>query len=1374
MRCRLAMLFVVLLLVLCAVADARLFHGLPVPIGGGGGGGGGGGNSITVSCPGSGSTGSTIACTGTYAGTAPATTGWTYSWNTTCTGTGAPTVSGVGGGTITSITVATPASGCAGTLTFVDDLGSTTPSGSVTITGGGGNTVADAAHSTSAEVGQYLQFTLAWGGSAPTALTSATWSGGGGAATVAAFSQTGPLVQFWASVPTSAGTYNLAIIANNGATVTVSGIAIAAPGNDAAAFPTAGIYGPSTATIGEGSGGDNGQFQNNPIAQYFARGFVGPPVISFTSTAGHTGAGNSVCTKALDGVTFGDQYCFETQPNWSPEGAGEIAGFVLCASQQMVSNAYQAAFYIDVTLTDSATGAAYTKHVVIDHPHDPYVYFYGARTIIPQSGNNTQIGAFGFMLDSMLADESGGNVVVGLLNGHAASLTFTDASGLFTYSNGTSLGGEVLILKSKLISANFGDHTFTVAAAGGATVTYHVYIAHEYQPQIGYFPNGTLYSSNPVTNGFGSWPIATVRAYNDAHGAAHEWHATHFTMLSDSSGALNLWDTGKLYLTSPISAGTINASFSATGLYGQSTTMVLALPVTLGTTLTGALTGTITPSLENYVGYSNFLQAGNCPACAPISVIALTASGITPVWGSTTIDVLNMGGTMVSNVQFADGGYAGNQDTNLFAARHNPRYVLSGASGSTATVKANDLSAINHDTPQVDPVVITVTDGNGTFDTETFNLSVAWVQRATTEITVGPSNANYSSPTYPDMYHAMQAMWADYNANGQASTMAGVSVRLLRGVVAEAATPSSLGGTTGWDFCPGGGGSGYTCGRYPFPVQIKGDDSQQASFVGTLSGTNLTVTGSNLGKPGIYPGDYIDSGVGSLKVMVISQTSGTTHYNGVYVVHIGPTVAGTTASVSATPMTTKMPRTFLNFAGRTVPGGSQQGCIMLNGGYDVDVKGLEITGCQNSYSGTTYEPGGQSRTVAAIWTSDGARGNLSLRDSYIYDSGNGILNSGFGAHFLIDRSMFWKNGDNSGGAHNIYASSSASFTMTNSVSCDTLTVHDVKTRAAYNRINHNVICDGINGAGSNPLEITVGGDTIVDSNLILKPANTRAEFNGNIIQISPELQVVGQDGFPMNWPVMNIRVTNNSILASTPLANNIYPSARGVVAFGWTKTYGSPTFVDEVRNRPVLTSASGNKFWHMPDGTTGGLGTTEWRGTENGGIVTNGGGNTTLTTYPASALEIVDLITGTPPFHLPPPGACGCVGPSGDPWRTGSVASATGVYGVTMVVPDGSPDGTLVGHLAARGPDWAEMTGPPTYSLVALSTSNNNSMFRLVPSGNGVDVVTNGTISAASCLAPGVCSIEIQGVGAGFNYGGFFSSPYTASQVLAVVVGNYD
>lgn len=107
------------------------------------------GNTIAITCPGTGSTSSTISCSGTYTGTAPATTGWTYAWNSPLSGSGSvTTVSGISGGSISTITLPTPSGAGAGTVTVTDNLTNTATSGSVTISGpfvGPGNVVSGAA-----------------------------------------------------------------------------------------------------------------------------------------------------------------------------------------------------------------------------------------------------------------------------------------------------------------------------------------------------------------------------------------------------------------------------------------------------------------------------------------------------------------------------------------------------------------------------------------------------------------------------------------------------------------------------------------------------------------------------------------------------------------------------------------------------------------------------------------------------------------------------------------------------------------------------------------------------------------------------------------------------------------------------------------------------------------------------------------------------------------------------------------------------------------------------------------------------------------------------------------------------------------------------
>lgn len=144
---------------------------------------GGGASFITISCPGTGTTSSTLTCSGTYVGTAPSTGSWSYSWSATCTGSGTPTISGIGGGNITTITVPSPTSGCTGSLQATDNLARTATSGSVTFTTPGplallrveNGLIVPAAFGNTYTVGGVGTFT----GTAPSSMT-ATISGCGG------------------------------------------------------------------------------------------------------------------------------------------------------------------------------------------------------------------------------------------------------------------------------------------------------------------------------------------------------------------------------------------------------------------------------------------------------------------------------------------------------------------------------------------------------------------------------------------------------------------------------------------------------------------------------------------------------------------------------------------------------------------------------------------------------------------------------------------------------------------------------------------------------------------------------------------------------------------------------------------------------------------------------------------------------------------------------------------------------------------------------------------------------------------------------------------------------------------------------------------
>lgn len=1290
-----------------------------------------------------------------------------------------------------------------------------------------GNTIAPAAFATSAEVGQFEQVTLAWGGaSAPTAIASATWSGTGscaGSATpTGAFIHTGNLVQQFVSVPPGAGVCNLAITDNRGASTTITGVTITAPGNDLTQFPVGTIQGPATVYYGRGFGNFNDTFGAIPIANYFAR-MVGPPVMTLSDTAGHTG----------------DASFFTTKPQPWAYGAQLANGWALCVGPASFFSS-QTSFFVDVTFSDGVS-TPIVKHVVIQNPAANYVTFYNQPIIINFDGNGNLVYNGNVVLDSQQADD-GANVVVGTIYSSTGTLTFNDPSGLFSL-NGTL----VEIPKTSLIAANYGHYPVTVATTSpsGPTETIDLYIAHDYQPVVAYVSNGQLYSSQPVTNGFGSWPIGYWYAYTDTHGNQNSIMLQQLDILSDSSGALSLWNQGNgVYLKSPVSAGTINASFKASGISGRTTTMTLALPVTPGTTLSGSLAGTITPSLTNFIPYANTVN----PIGSPKQVIALTQSGFTPDWTQTQIDLMDDGGAQVDNAQLTttpgaphtsfvlgstpyvnDGGVVG-ANSYFSSGLAMTRYLLSGISGASANVVATNLSAIDHLTPKTDVVKITTTDGHGTFDTETFNLTINWCSNATSEIQVGPANANYPSPTFANPYAMHQAMWTDNNTNGQNATMACADVRLLRGVTA-AALPST---NTGWNYSVTGSSYG---GFWPYPVHVFGDTSTQATFTGDISngsggaGTILHLDSGVTG-PGLFAGDMFTSGAAPVAATgtgsgssynltisgsvtgafqageflagtgvpagtrIIYQRSGTGGGAGVYVtsnpttvsgavtatygvmvgsnidsthwnVHIGPGATSTNALITATTMTTAMPRVVLDFGAvpgavaLTAPGPSQKGCLVgPAGGFDVELDNIEIANCSNAFAndGTgAFQPGGEG-DAGAVWNYDQAHGNFALYKSYFRNSDQGVFNSGTGSHVVLDQDMFAKNGNNASTNHNIYVSISAAFYMTNSVSDDVWRVHDVKTRAQHNRFSRNIFADGINGLGSVPVEDTDGGDTIIDSNIILKTTNARVEYNSIAVQLSPEMALT-----PLAWPISNFVVSNNIIAAGTPQNNSWQPSIQAITAWGWNRTYATATYTDYIRNYPVTATATGNSFWHIQNGGPG-----NWLDGVAGGVVTDGGGNAATTTYPFTALELIDPVTGTPPINLPPVGALSCCQNPVSPYYNGSIASAPGTYGVSMVLPSGASPGTPVknGLICAIGPDWNAFTGPPTYSFTNISTTNDNAKFTLTPSGNCAQVSNTGSI------ADGVYSVEIQGVGTGFNYGN--SQPTTVNNVLSVVVGGYD
>ena len=1212
------------------------------------------------------------------------------------------------------------------------------PRGSTTPSGGGGNTIANAVQTMNGEAGVPLQFGVSWSGTQPAAITSASWNNGGGTATISHFAVQGNIATFYATVPVSANTYTLSITADTGASTTFAGVVITAPGNDLATFPAGTIYGPDTPTLGQNAPLGNNFFAQLPFATYFVRGMLAPPTITLTDTAGHTG----------DALYF----------DWRPQagGADEPAynmAFALCVGRtagHIAPYTTQTAFYVDINITDGFTSLV--KHVVVQNPASGWIFFNPIADYQTLGGSFAPRYTGNLVTDAVNGwqNEAGTGVVyVGyLFSDDGSAITFTDPSGVFGFSG--SSGGTITVNVSSLNAAHYGDYPITVHRVGGANQTLHLYIAHEWTPTIAYTPAITIYSSQPTTNGYGSWPLGRVHAYSDQHGGALNLPYEQRTATADPGGYLQIrWD-GTLFLKRPLAGpGILTATIQSYSISGKTTQIALNLPILSGTTLNGAnLSGVITGGLDNYLVYANDLRVNYQPSSTPLNVIALTASGMTPNWSLTQIDIQNPGPSMttIDNAQLEDGiNVTAPTDCPFGCTTRIPRYQLTNGSGQTATIIANDLSATDFSTPKHDIVVITVSDGAGKVIQNSFDLSISWHTSSKTEVVVGPSNANYPSPDYPDVYNFQQAAWTDYAAHGAAATMAGATVRLLRGV--PAGVDFTVMPNTGWGY-PGSGSLGYTNGWWPYPLRLLGDDSTQASFTGQIgdgsggAGNVLNIPGSVTG-PGLYGGDYIASGVGANKVMLLNSMTCPGSFTGTcWQLSISPT-GTSTITVSSAAMTTKMPRIALNFHKELyqIPGGSKQGCIMSAGGYDLQLDNVEIYNCSNDYASG-------NGNGASIWAVAYSRGNLVLNNVYMHDGDNGILNNHFGQHIHVDRTISAKNGNGGQGNHNFYIGIAAEFKITNSQSRDVWRVHDLKTRAMINIYQNDIVVDGINGAGANPCEITIGGDSLADNVTCLHAANTSLNIDTISFQYNREWDLSS-----FTWAAGRMTIQNSTILNFVPNNGQYRGPGSGVQSLGWAM-FGQAydCTVNLWAGTPFVHTIQNNKFWNMPSGN--------WIS----GCSTDSGGNTALATYPATALEIVDPVTGTPPYNLPSPGAFAATW-GGSP---GSIGSAPGTYGTSLTVASGAPSGTTVnnGLLAALDFHFQALTSP-TYSLANISgATNNNSSFTLTPSGSNVILKTNGA------LADGVYLVEIQATGTGYN--GSTTTSMTVNNGLVVIVGNWN
>jgi hypothetical protein len=128
--------------------------------------------------------------------------------------------------------------------------------------------------------------------------------------------------------------------------------------------------------------------------------------------------------------------------------------------------------------------------------------------------------------------------------------------------------------------------------------------------------------------------------------------------------------------------------------------------------------------------------------------------------------------------------------------------------------------------------------------------------------------------------------------------------------------------------------------------------------------------------------------------------------------------------------------------------------------------------------------------------------NLTIRNSVFRDNEAGLLTwNDPDGDILVEHSIFSRNGYGDGQSHNIYIGRVRSFTLRFSHSHDSRSGHEVKSRAALNRILYNRLTDEEDGNSSYLIDLSEGGDGYVIGNEMLKGA--RAE-NPNAISYASE------------------------------------------------------------------------------------------------------------------------------------------------------------------------------------------------------------------------------------------------------------------------------
>lgn len=179
---------------------------------------------------------------------------------------------------------------------------------------------------------------------------------------------------------------------------------------------------------------------------------------------------------------------------------------------------------------------------------------------------------------------------------------------------------------------------------------------------------------------------------------------------------------------------------------------------------------------------------------------------------------------------------------------------------------------------------------------------------------------------------------------------------------------------------------------------------------------------------------------------------------------------------------------------------------------------------------------------------------LAVYDSYFYKNEMGILtgNEGYG-DILIDGSVFESNGNMPPRwGHGLYVGDSERLRVNNSLFIKQKTGHHIKSRAIYTEVTDSEIADGMDGNASYAIDISNGGEVLIENNIIQKGPLT--DNNTTAICIAceggtnpGEKIVVRNNKFTNNTASNNVVFLRNLTSSDEVLENNMLKGNKSVL-----------------------------------------------------------------------------------------------------------------------------------------------------------------------------------------------------------------------------------